>query len=523
MNTLKKITMTTMSAVLFSAVFSSAQARELKLMSYNVHHCAGADGKIDIARTAKVIASEVPDYVGLQELDRRVAKRSGGIDQPAEIGRLAGLHVTFAKAIPYQGGDYGNAVLSREKPLSVERIPLPGGSEPRVLVLCEFADCWFGTTHLGRNNPQTEPDRMKSVEIIRGIVTEKAKSKPVFLSGDWNARPKSDVLKAMRGFMTILSREDWQTGHDFVKRPREHCIDYLAVDTAHAAAVRTKETHIIHNYVASDHNPIAATVSVVASPCAMTAPLLRLATYNIHHGEGKDGRYDIRRMLDYVESAGLDVFGLNEVNCKSRRVHGADTPAEIAQLTGMNVEYAAARTYGGGSYGNAVVSKEKPLSTERIDLPRGNGEKGLKCSLMLCEFTNFWFGSTHFEVRSALTNQLKSVEILRKIVAEKSKTKPVFLSGDWNNEPDSVTLAKMREFMAVLNDPKVRTYTGFRVRPKDDEYCIDYIAVDNAHAGTFKVTERRVKSESFVSDHNPVFVTLEKKQAKDGDEQKADK
>jgi len=102
------------------------------------------------------------------------------------------------------------------------------------------------------------------------------------------------------------------------------------------------------------------------------------------------------------------------------------------------------------------------------------------------------------------------VEILRKVVAEKSKTKPVFISGDWNNEPESITLAKMREFMTILNDPKERTYNGFSTKPKDDEICIDYIAVDSAHAHLFKVVERRVKGWSFASDHNPVFVTLEK-------------
>ena len=57
------------------------------------------------------------------------------------------MHATFAQALPYQGGGYGVAVLSREKPLSVFKTPLPG-AEPRVLLLCEFKDCWFGTTHL---------------------------------------------------------------------------------------------------------------------------------------------------------------------------------------------------------------------------------------------------------------------------------------------------------------------------------------------------------------------------------------
>ena len=507
-----------LATIFVSVAFSEVEAGDVTLMSYNIRHCRGKDGKVDVGRTAAAIRRESPDFVGLNEVDHCV-RRSGGVDEAAELGRQLGLHATFAEAIPYQGGSYGNAVLSREKPISVERVPLPGGSEPRVLLLCEFSGFWFGTAHLSWRKAG-----MESSEIIQRIVAEKSVSKPVFMTGDWNANPDSEVLCAMKRFMTPVSSERGRTFTAFKEHApdSEDVGDYIAVDSAHAANVKVKETHATPDAVTSDHNPVVATVSVerpLGAPdvrktakregfMPVLAPPVRFATYNIHHGEGKDGKYDIRRILDYVESARLDVFGLNEVNLKTWRVHGADTPAEIAQLTGMHVEYAAARPCKGGSYGNAVVSKEQPLSTLRVDLPRGNGENGLKCSLMLCEFTNYWFGSTHLDLRANITNQLKSVEILRKVVAEKSKTKPIFLSGDWNNEPDSITLTKMLEFMTILNDPKVRTYSGFRVRPKYDEYCIDYIAVDNAHAGKCIVRECRVKDWNFYSDHHPVFVTV---------------
>ena len=207
-----------------------------------------------------------------------------------------------------------------------------------------------------------------------------------------------------------------------------------------------------------------------------------------------------------------DFIAMNEVDWKSKRVGGADTPADIAAITGRHVEYAKAKPYGGGYYGNAVVSKERPLSVERIDLPRGDASGRVKCVLILSEFTNCWFGTAHLDLRANITNQLRSVEIMRGIVAEKAKSKPVFVTGDWNNEPDSETLKKIREFMTILSDENTRTYTGFRVKPKDDEVCIDYIAVDSAHAGKVSVVERRVTQGCFASDHNPVFVSLELKE-----------
>lgn len=245
---------------------AAASAEDFKLMTYNICHCSGVDRKVDIARTAEVIKRENPRFVGLQELDFKAMKRSGGVDQPAELGRLTGMHATFAQAIPFQGGGYGVAVLSRERPLSVFRTPLPG-KEPRVLLLCEFEDCWFGTTHLSLQ----ETNRLASVEIIRKAVAERSASKPVYLTGDWNARPDSKDLAAVRSFMTILSDTKGRTFHGFkwsvgpdgrtgVTPPGEFCIDYIAVDSRAAERLEVRESHVVPDVTTSDHSPVVATV-----------------------------------------------------------------------------------------------------------------------------------------------------------------------------------------------------------------------------------------------------------------------
>ena len=236
----------------------SLGAADAKMMSYNVMHCEGADRKVDIARVAAVIAAESPAYVGVQELDR-VTKRSYGVDQLAELGRILGMKHTFAKAIDFGGGGYGVGVLSREEPISVFTTPLPG-KEPRILLLCEFKDFWFGTTHL---SVAAESERVESIAIIRKAVLERAVAKPVFLTGDWNAKPESTVLAGMRDFMTVVSGESRGTFHGF--RPpqpeAEKVIDYIAVDKAHAAAFSVRDRRVVENREASDHFPVAVTVS----------------------------------------------------------------------------------------------------------------------------------------------------------------------------------------------------------------------------------------------------------------------
>ncbi len=232
----------------------------LKIMSFNVRHCEGMDGKIDVARTAARIRAENPDFACLQEIDRRTA-RVDGVDQPRELGRLTGLHATFAKAIPYRGGEYGLLMLSREKPLAVERIPLPG-KEPRVLLVCEFADVVVATSHL---SVDSDTDRAASVPLIRSAFAKYGK--PVFFTGDWNAMPDSDVLTSLGEFMTVKSETKCQTFHGRPLngpdgRPLDmstFCIDYIACDRAHAAAFTVTDAHVVEDRVTSDHAPIVAT------------------------------------------------------------------------------------------------------------------------------------------------------------------------------------------------------------------------------------------------------------------------
>lgn len=246
-----------------------ADSAEMKLMSFNVLHCAGMDKKLDIDRTAARIRAENPDFACLQEIDWRTA-RVNGIDEPAELARLTGLHATFAKAIFYAGGQYGVMMLSRQRPVSVRQIPLPG-KEPRVLLLCEFSDCWVGTMHLSVSGEQ---ERLDSIAIIRREVADAARTKPVFLTGDWNSMPESKVLKGIGEFMAVLSDTACQTFHGHpVNGPdgqpldmSRFCIDYIAVDSAHVSGFRVTDAHVVEDRVTSDHAPIVVTVSGLSSP-----------------------------------------------------------------------------------------------------------------------------------------------------------------------------------------------------------------------------------------------------------------
>src|SRR5688572_9491457 len=90
----------------------AAEPATLRVMSYNIHHGEGLDKRLDLERIAEVITDASADIVGLHEVDRG-CERTQKRDLPAELAQLTGMKVVFEKNISYQGGEYGNAVLSR--------------------------------------------------------------------------------------------------------------------------------------------------------------------------------------------------------------------------------------------------------------------------------------------------------------------------------------------------------------------------------------------------------------------------
>ena len=51
-----------------------AQPPRLPVLTYNIHHGEGTDGKFDYERLAQVITGLQPDVVALQEVDRNTCR-----------------------------------------------------------------------------------------------------------------------------------------------------------------------------------------------------------------------------------------------------------------------------------------------------------------------------------------------------------------------------------------------------------------------------------------------------------------
>src|SRR6185436_9114845 len=96
----------------------------------------GMDKRFDPARIAEVIRAADVDVVAVQEVDIK-ARRSGTVDQLAELKRLTGMHGVFGKARDYDGGEYGQVILSREpiERMDVHELPGAADQEQRIALL----------------------------------------------------------------------------------------------------------------------------------------------------------------------------------------------------------------------------------------------------------------------------------------------------------------------------------------------------------------------------------------------------
>lgn len=233
---------------IFAALFIfSAQAQNtLKLMSYNIKNANGMDDVCNFQRIANVINNASPDVVAIQEVDS-MTNRSGQKYVLGEIAERTQMHGYFAPAIDYDGGKYGIGLLTKQLPLRLQTLPLPGREEARTLILAEFADYIYCCTHMSL----TEEDRMKSLELVKAFTS--SSTKPLFLAGDMNAEPESGFIKELQKDFQILSNPKQ---HTFPAPDPKETIDYIAMLKQNAKGFAVISAKVINEPMASDHRPI---------------------------------------------------------------------------------------------------------------------------------------------------------------------------------------------------------------------------------------------------------------------------
>lgn len=243
-----------------TAPTAASATNTIKVMTYNTHHCnaPAKPGVIDVDSIAAVIKRENPDIVALQEIDVNTA-RSGKINQATATASKAGYEsFYFAKAIDFDGGGYGVAILSKYRLSKTVTHHLPTdettGGEPRVLATAEIQlpngkTLQFACTHLDAQ--KSDVNRLMQIKEISRLTS--ASPVPLIIAGDFNATEGSDVINMLdQDFIRTCQ----QCRPTLDEDGDDIAIDFIAFKPASKFTVASHK--VLQDVHASDHYPVVA-------------------------------------------------------------------------------------------------------------------------------------------------------------------------------------------------------------------------------------------------------------------------
>ncbi len=233
-------------------------ADTLRVLTYNIHHAEGMDDVVDLERIAALIEALDPDLVALQEIDS-VTTRTGGVDQAAELGRLTGLAHLFGSFMPYQGGAYGMALLSRWPIDASLNLRLPDGDEPRTALSATVTSPRTGQSlrFVGIHFYRTEEERLAQATRLEQFL--ESETSPTILAGDFNSMPGSNVMSFLQKSWAVADKGEDRLTFSSFEPVRE--IDFVLFRPQGQFAIL--DQWLVDEPVASDHRPVVVDFEIL--------------------------------------------------------------------------------------------------------------------------------------------------------------------------------------------------------------------------------------------------------------------
>jgi endonuclease/exonuclease/phosphatase family metal-dependent hydrolase len=181
---------------------------------------------------------------------------------------------------------------------------------------------------------------------------------------------------------------------------------------------------------------------LVPSLASADEAVVRVLTYNIHHGEGTDGALDLERIARVIRAAEADVVCLQEVDRNLPRTERIDIAAVLAEMLGMTAVFDANYRFSGGEYGNATLSRLPIVHWENRALPGPDGVEprgSLRVDVEVAGATLHVL-NTHLGLRPE-----ERLEQARALLEQAAGLERVVLAGDLNAVPGSEPMAALGE------------------------------------------------------------------------------
>jgi endonuclease/exonuclease/phosphatase family metal-dependent hydrolase len=289
---------------------------------------------------------------------------------------------------------------------------------------------------------------------------------------------------------------------------------YFATTGAQRMRVQTREDGL-----SIDHMqlvPEAATTS--GGGTTTTGTLLKVLTWNTHHGVGTDGVYNLQRYVTWIIKSGANVVSLNEVEKYVGGYGYEDAPARYAALlkaqTGKTWYYVFAQRDGGtNGQGNLILST---FPLEAKDDYTLSWSRSVARAQMLVNGIRVNVFSTHLDSESSGRRATQMVQL--KAWAASFSQQWIF-AGDFNAWPGAAEIANMTstnydawaQAVAAGTDIAYAGNTAGNTRNSRIDYVFYSKSASRLKLKSTQVFDTRASNGVSPSDHRPVMATFEVK------------
>ena len=245
------------------------KGQSLRVMTYNIYGARATSpaNAADLDAIAEVIRRQNPDFVTLNEVDVFTNRTGKDVHQARDLAEKLGMEWHFSKAIDRDGGEYGDAVLSKYPILEKRSYRLPCAAEQPgedrslcvIRVQIDGKDLYVASTHL--DHLSGDASRLVQATEIRRIRDTELEG-DLILCGDLNAIPSSNVIATMTSFLTNTWPIDQYT---FPSDDPSRKIDYIMYAPIEHFGVQncqvvSRGDQQVGGVDASDHRPVIADI-----------------------------------------------------------------------------------------------------------------------------------------------------------------------------------------------------------------------------------------------------------------------
>jgi endonuclease/exonuclease/phosphatase family metal-dependent hydrolase len=250
-----------------SAVTTLCQEPVLRVLQFNIRAGRNDAGGVDIAQIAAEIQAVHPDLVSLNEVDSQT--RRTRVDEPAYLAEATGLHGVYGPNLIYDGGPYGNAILTRYPVVESHNLMLPGtyGLERRglltAIVSVDGRRVAFSSTHLSEGSDGRHSRLLQALAVAEAL---HSMATPTILAGDLNSEPTDGPERILRGHL-LDAQEQGGTGpgDTFPEANPNSRFDYVLYDDHFAVVPGSTRVQTSNS---SDHRSVFTKLTLLLKhPC----------------------------------------------------------------------------------------------------------------------------------------------------------------------------------------------------------------------------------------------------------------